>query len=129
MSADTSELDGLARSFRKIPALMVPKLKGVVEKSALNTKNIMRKDARGSKHFKQLAPTISYDVRVNSFAGDGVIDGEVGPAGAGAASLAGIAYFGTSRPGGGTLRNPEDAMLEEAPNFYEFAFRATEGLL
>jgi len=43
--------------------------------------------------------------------------------------LAGIAYFGTSKPGGGTVRNPEDAMLEEAPNFYEFAFKATEGLL
>ena len=129
MTADASELDGLARSFRQIPALMVPKIKGVVAKSALNTKNLMRKDARGSRHFKQLAPTISYDIKVNSFGGDGVIEGEVGPSGGGAASLAGIAYFGTSRPGGGTLRNPEDAMLEEAPNFYEFAFRATEGLL
>lgn len=129
MSVDASDLDGLARSFRKIPAEMVPKLKGVVTKSALNTKNIMRKDAAGSKHFKQLARTISYDIKVNSFGGDGVIEGEVGPSGGGAASLAGIAYFGTSRPGGGTLRKPEDAMLEEAPNFYEFAFQATEGLL
>lgn len=129
MSVDASDLDGLAKSFRKIPALMVPKLKGVVEKSALSTKNLMRKDARGSRHFKQLARTISYDVKVHGFGGDGTIDGEVGPAGAGAASLAGIAYFGTSKPGGGTVRNPEDAMLEEAPNFYEFAFKATEGLL
>jgi len=129
VSVDASELDGLARSFRKIPADMVPKIKGVVEKSALNTKNVMRKDARGSKHFKQLARTISYDVRVHGFGGDGVIEGEVGPSGGGAASLAGIAYFGTSKPGGGTLRNPEDAMLEEAANFYEFAFKATEGLL
>jgi len=129
MSVDTSGLDGLARSFRAIPALMVPKIKPVVARSALNTKNAMRKDARRSRHFKQLAPMISYDMRVNSFAGDGVIEGEVGPSGGGAASLAGIAYFGTSKPGGGTVRNPEDAMLEEAANFYEFAFRATEGLL
>lgn len=129
MSVDASELGGLAKSFRKIPADMVPKIKGVVEKSALNTKNAMRKDARGSKHFKQLARTISYDVKVHGFGGDGVIEGEVGPSGGGAASLAGIAYFGTSKPGGGTLRNPEDAMLEEAANFYEFAFKATEGLL
>lgn len=129
MSADTSDLDGLARSFRAIPALMVPKLRGVVAKSALNTKNIMRKDAQGSAHFKQLAPTISYDLKVHEFGGDGVVEAEIGPSGGGAASLAGIAYFGTSRPGGGTVRNPEDAMLEEAPNFYEFAFRATEGLL
>ena len=129
MSADTSDLDVLAASFRKIPAAMVPKMRGVVAKSALNTKKLMQADAKRSRHFKQLARTISYDIKVHGFAGDAVIEGEVGPSGGGSASLAGIAYFGTSRPGGGTVRNPEDAMLEEAPNFYEFAFRATEGLL
>ena len=125
MSADASELDGLARAFRAIPAAMVPKMRGVVAKSALNTKNAMRKDAKGSRHFKQLAPTINYDLEIN---GD-VISAEIGPSGGGAASLAGIAYFGTSKPGGGTVRNPEDAMLDEAANFYEYAFKATEGLL
>lgn len=129
MSADTSDLDALARDFRAIPAAMVPKMRGVVAKSALNTKNAMRADARKSRHFKQIAPTISYDLKVHEFGGDGVIEAEVGPSGGGAASLAGIAYFGTSKPGGGTVRNPEDAMLEEAANFYEFAFKATEGLL
>lgn len=129
MSADTSDLDDLARSFRAIPALMVPKMRGVVAKSALNTKNIMRKDAQRSRHFKQIAPTISYDLKVHEFGGDGVIEAEIGPSGGGSASLAGIAYFGTSRPGGGTVRNPEEAMLEEASNFYEYAFKATEGLL
>jgi hypothetical protein len=108
---------------------MVPKVKGVVAKSAVNTKKIMQKDARSSRHFKQLARTINYDLKEHSFGGDGVVEAEVGPSGGGSASLAGIAYFGTSRAGGGTVRNPEDAMLEEAPNFYEFAFRATEGLL
>jgi hypothetical protein len=129
MSADTSDLDALARDFTKIPAAMVPKVKGVVAKSAVNTKNIMRKDASRSRHFKQLARTINYDIKEHGFGGDGVIEAEIGPSGGGSASLAGIAYFGTSKPGGGTVRNPEDAMLEEAPNFYEFAFRATEGLL
>ena len=129
MGADASELDGLARAFRAIPALMVPKLRGVVAKSALNTKKLMQADARRSRHFKQLAPTISYDLKVHSFGGDGVIEAEIGPTPGGSGSLAGIAYFGTSKPGGGTVRNPEDAMLEEAPNFYEYAFKATEGLL
>ena len=129
MSADASELDGLARAFCEIPALMVPKLRGVVAKSALNTKKLMQADARRSRHFKQLAPTISYDLKVHSFGGDGVIEAEIGPTPGGSGSLAGIAYFGTSKPGGGTVRNPEDAMLEEAPNFYEYAFKATEGLL
>lgn len=129
MGADTSDLDGLARDFLKVPAVMVPKLRGVVAKSAVNTKKLMQKDARASRHFKQLAPTIGYDLKEHSFAGDGVIEAEIGPSGGGSASLAGIAYFGTSKPGGGTVRNPEDAMLEEAPNFYEYAFKATEGLL
>jgi hypothetical protein len=129
VSADASELDGLARAFRAIPAEMVPKLRGVVARSALNTKKLMQADARRSRHFKQLAPTISYDLRVMQFGGDGVIEAEIGPTPGGSGSLAGIAYFGTSRPGGGTVRNPEDAMLEEAPNFYEYAFKATEGLL
>jgi len=129
MSADTSDLDGLARDLRKIPAAMVPKMRPIVARSCLNTKKAMQKDARSSRHFKQLAPTIGYDIKEHSFGGDGVIEGEVGPSGGGSASLAGIAYFGTSKPGGGTVRNPEDAMLEEAPNFYEYAFKATEGLL
>ena len=129
MTADTSDLDALARSFRQIPAAMVPKVRGVVAKSALNTKKIMRKDARRSRHFKQLEPTIGYDINEFGFGGDAVIEAEIGPSPGGSGSLAGIAYFGTSRAGGGTVRNPEDAMLEEAPNFYEFAFKATEGLL
>lgn len=129
MSADTSDFDGLIRDLMKIPAEMVPKIKGVVTKSALNTKKIMQADAKRSRHFGQLARTINYDLKTHGFAGDGVIEAEIGPSGGGAASLAGLAYFGSSKPGGGTVRNPEDAMLEEAPNFYEYAFKATEGLL
>ncbi|MCT9624288.1 hypothetical protein HWD94_04010 [Pseudarthrobacter equi] len=128
MSADTSDLDKLSKDFLAIPAEMVSRVKGVVAKSAVNTKKIMQADARKSSSFKKLAPTINYDLKVHEFGGDGVIEAEIGPSGGGAASLAGIAYFGTSR-GGGTVRNPEDAMLEEAPNFYEYAYRASEGLL
>ena len=136
MSADTSDFDALARDLRKIPADMVPKVKGVVAKSALNTKKIMQADVRRSSHFRGkkkpgLDRSIDYDLKVLGFAGDSVIEADIGPNPERnpAAGLAGIAYFGTSKPGGGTVRNPEDAMLEEAPNFYEYVFRATEGLL
>lgn len=125
MSANTSELDGLIRDLGKIPAAMVPKVRGVVAKAALNTKKAMRRDARGSRAFEVIARTIDYDLKVS---GD-VIEAEIGPSGGGSASLAGIAYFGTSRPGGGTVRNPEDAMNDEAPAFFEYAFKATGGLL
>lgn len=136
MSADTSDLDGLMRDLRKIPALMVPKMRGVVAKSALNTKKLMVADVRKSSHFKGkkkpgLDASIDYDIKVLEFGGDAEIQAEIGPNPERnpAAGLAGIAYYGTSKPGGGTVRNPEDAMLEEAPNFYEYAFKATEGLL
>jgi len=136
MGADASELDGLAKAFRAIPALMVPKLRGVVAKSALNTKKLMIADVKKSTHFRGkkkpgLDASIDYDLKVLIFGGDAVIEAEIGPnrAKSVAAGLAGIAYYGTSKPGGGTVRNPEDAMLEEAPNFYEYAFKATEGLL
>lgn len=136
MSADTSDLDALARDFLKIPAVMVPKLRPVVAKSALNTKKIMQADVRKSQHFRGkkkpgLDASIDYDIKVHGFAGDAVIEGEIGPNPERnpAAGLAGIAYYGSSKPGGGTVRNPEDAMLEEAPNFYEYAYKATEGLL
>ena len=132
MGADTSDFDGLIRNLMKIPAAMVPKIRGVVAKSAVNTKKLMVADVRKSTHFKGkkkpgLDASIDYDLTVS---GD-VIEAEIGPnpAKAAGAYLAGIAYFGTSKPGGGTVRNPEDAMLEEAPNFYEYAFKATEGLL
>jgi len=131
MSADTSDFDSLIASFRKIPAEMVPKVRGVVAKSAVNTKKLMIADVRKSRHFTGkkkpgLDRSIDYDIKVSGE----TIEAEIGPnpSRAPAAALAGIAYFGTSR-GGGTVRNPEDAMLEEAPNFYEFAFKATEGLL
>ena len=136
MSVDSSDLDRLAADLAKIPAAMVPKLRGVVAKSALNTKNIMRADVRKSTHFRGkkkpgLDASIDYDIKVMGFGGDAVIEAEIGPNKdrAAGASLANIAYFGTSKPGGGTVRDPRDAMLEEAPNFYEYAFKATEGLL
>lgn len=136
MSADASELDGLASAFRAIPAAMVPKMRGIVARSALNTKKLMQADVRKSQHFRGkkkpgLDASIDYDLKVLQFGGDAEIQAEIGPNPERnpASGLAGIAYFGTSKPGGGTVRNPEDAMLEEAPNFYEWAFKATEGLL
>ena len=79
MSVDSSDLDALARDLTKIPAMMVPKMRGVVAKSALNTKNIMRKDAQRSAHFKQIAPTISYDLKVHSFGGVGPTSASITP--------------------------------------------------
>lgn len=128
---DTRELDALAYELGEIPANMVRKVKPIVEKTALEVKKRMRRDLRGSKHFKQLAAAVDYDVTVKEFAGDASIEAEIGTDKHRNASapLAGIAYFGTSKPGGATVRDPYLALLDEKPAFIGFLSMAQEGLL
>jgi hypothetical protein len=116
-------IDAAPRTVKKIPA--------VLKKSAQNIKNAMQADARKSQHFKQIARTVTYDVNTFGFDGDASIEAEIGydKAAGSAAALAGIAIFGSSRPGGGTVRNPQAALADEAQGF-ERALEATlDGLL
>lgn len=140
MTIDASELGALADDLMRIPSRLVPKIKPIVAKSALEVKKIMRADAAKSAHFKQLAPTINYDLNVFEFAGDASIEAEIGPdkhvvvGGSGTGphtpgNLANIAYFGGARGGGGTIRDPVDALLEVAPDFLEFIGQAVDGVL
>jgi len=116
IEADTHELKQLTVAMIEAGPATVAKILPIMNKSALNIKKDMQADVLTHPHFKQLAPTITYDVKVHSFAGDASIEAEVGydkdrgPA----AALAGIAIFGSSRPGGGTVRNPEEALKDEA---------------
>ena len=120
MSADSSELEALAADFDKVPARMVPKVRGIVSKGALNIKTQMRREAAGSAHFGMIADTINYDLVVGEFAGDASIEASIGPNPTlgGAAQLAG-AYYGWSRGGGGTLPDPAIALGDEEPRFVE----------
>lgn len=119
MSVDDSELEDLVRDLGKIGPEAMKKIRPIVSKGANNIKNAMRKDARRSKHFKQLAPTIDYTMSSNNVFGHQIIAAEIGPNKdrGGSAALSGIAYFGTSRPGGGTVRDPVAALGDEEPNF------------
>ena len=133
---DDSGLEKLARDLGKIPADMVRKLPGVVKKGATNIKNTMKKDVRQSKHFRGnkapgLDASIDYDVHKRDVFGSHVIWAEIGPNKdrLRAASIANIAYFGSSRPGGGTIRDPVEALGEEEPNFVKYIEDATKGLL
>jgi hypothetical protein len=140
MSVDTSELDALHADLLTVEARLVPKIKPIVSKAAVNVKNAMKKDARGhlilpAKGGRRVDPhleqVINYDLNVFQFAGDASIEAEIGydkHAGPQAA-LAGIAIFGTSKPGGGTVRDPVEALLDEAPNFLEYIGQACDGLL
>lgn len=128
---DTREMDGLAYDLGLIPGKLTSKVKPIVAKTSLEVKRRMQKDLRSSSHFEQIAAAVDYEVKVHEFGGDASIEGEIGtsssrsPAGA----LAGIAYFGTSKPGGATVRDPYLALLDEKPAFIGFLTMAQEGLL
>lgn len=91
------------------------KVKPVLLKGALNIQRQLRKEMRGSRSFGALANSITFDIEG--------LAAEVGPVkGSGRGVLnfgANIAYFGTSR-GGGTVPDPEGALVEEYPKFERF---------
>lgn len=72
----------------------------MAKRGAQNVKDDMVSDAEGSRHFRSVAPSISYD----RSASVGQVSYDVGPdkVRAGGA-LANIAYFGGANGGGGTL--------------------------
>lgn len=104
---DASELTDFAAELGKTAAKTLPLVDAVVKKAAQNVRDEMVADAEASRHFRQIARTITYDreYRVGSVAY------EVGPdrARGGGAGLAG-AYLGWANGGGGSL--PLDAPIE-----------------
>lgn len=120
MIIDDSDLRALAADLGTVEARVLPKVRPIVSKGALNIKNQLQRDARASAHFNALAPSIGYDMGGGSFGGDSVIEAEIGPdrsRGSGAGLLG--AYWGWSRGGGGTLPDPIVALAEEEPRFVE----------
>lgn len=115
MSFDGSQLAYLAADLRGAESKAKPELVRVASKAALNIKNQLVKEARGSRHFGQISRAIDYDIDSTG----SVIEAEIGTNKARdrSAALAGIAYFGSSRPGGGTLPDPRKALEVEAPKF------------
>ncbi len=131
VNVDASELRLLTADLIHATPLMVAKIKPVVTKGAQNIKKAMQADANKSRHFKQIAQTINYDVTMNAAGLNASFDAEIGydKSAGPAAALAGIAIFGSSRPGGGTVRNPEEALKDEAPGFEAALAAITETLL
>ena len=100
MSNDASELRRYAADLGRIGPKVENAVDGVLRKGALNVKNTLREDMSKSTHFGHIARTINYDITKDS-AG---IEAEIGPNKHWrSARLANIAYFGTSRGGGGTV--------------------------
>lgn len=109
---DITELRRAASDWGDARQQLMRKVRPVVSKGALQIKNAMRDDVERSRHFR-FAHTISYDVRGNqTFA-----EAEIGPAAGGVAALAGFAYFGGIHGGGATVRDPGEALADEAEPF------------
>lgn len=111
---------GLSASLGRIPARLVAEVHGVVTKGAVNIKNSMRDDVESSRHFRRIAPTISFD-QVG-------LSATIGPEKRRAGNLANIAYFGGARGGGGTVRDPQRAADEEAPRFEKALLKIIDGI-
>lgn len=105
------ELRAFAADLGKIASKAFPDTDAVLKKGAQNIKDDLVADARGSKHFKGMAGSISYD----SMYGIGHAKYEIGPdKSRRGGALGNIYYFGTSRGGGtGDLEGP---LAREAPN-------------
>ena len=121
MGMDYSEVTDAALHLKEVPAKAIPKVRGVVVKGAVNIKNQMRRDAEASSSFSAIAPTIDFDIHQGAFGGSSAINAEIGPDAAKdeAAALAGFAYFGGAKGGGGTVSDPREALNAEEPRFLE----------
>lgn len=113
---DATEVKRLAADLGRVEARVVPKVKPVVSRGALNIKNQLVREANESGHFSALSRAIGYEL---SEGADGV-EAEIGPQKErnAAAGLLG-AYWGWSRGGGGTLPDPLLALEAEEPRFIE----------
>lgn len=131
MSTNTAELDSLIHDLGQIPAKVDRKIMPIMRKTGLQTKRRLQADLRASSSFRHAAQSVDYDVNRHSFGEATVITVEVGPNAdrAKAAALAGFAYFGGAKGGGGTVPDPIVAMRREEPILLGFLEMAVEGLI
>lgn len=131
MSADTSELDKLIHDFGKVPAKVAKKVEPIMRKTGMQVKRRLQSDLRASRSFRSAARSVDYDVTKASFGEASVITVEIGPNAHRhpSAALAGFAYFGGSRGGGGTVPDPIVAMRQEETILLGFLEMAVEGLI
>lgn len=119
---DTSQLDKLAADLEAVPDEVLPKLKKVVSKGALNVKNGMQADAADGASYRHFSRSIGYDLT------NGGLGATIGPnkeqiQGA----LGNLLYFGTSRTGG--VLNINRPLDEEAPRFEQNLGDTAAGIL
>lgn len=126
VSIDITGAEELVREFAQAGGGLVNEVRPVIAKGALNIKTTMRDDLAGSKHFRQTARSVTYDTR----AGQAFASAEIGPVTQGqtVGDLAHFAYFGGANGGGGTVRDPQEALDEEEPRLLDALGDVLDGL-
>lgn len=113
VQVDTSEVRALIADMRGVDGRIRGDISPVIKKGAGKIKDDLIGQMRSSRHFKG-ADSIGYDMTDD-------FEAEIGPEkahgkGSRGANHANIAYFGTPR-GGGTVEDPEEALMRELPAF------------
>lgn len=131
MATGTHELRVLARDLGALPQVMARKAVPIFRRSALEVKRGMQADLRVSRHFRQVAESVDYDLLEHNSFGSLVMTAEIGPNAERnpSAPLAGIAYFGGSNGGGGTVRDPEFHARDQGEKMVGHMRDALGGLL
>lgn len=104
MTIDLSEMNAFASSLGRVIDGAHDDVDAVIKKGALNIKNEMIADVSGSRHFKGMAGSITFEHENTA----GTLRRVIGPDKARrGGSLGNIYYFGTSRGGGsGDIEKP-----------------------
>lgn len=125
---DMSDVRSYIQEVSKISQKVETQLKGVVAKGAVNIKEDMRANMGASSSFGHLARAITYDLKNGDLTAEiGMVKkmkGQKAPPRRGG----NIAYFGTSKGGGGR-EDPIMALKREIPNFEREVLKAVEGIL
>lgn len=111
---DATEVRALTVALTDSTRNIEKDVRAVVSKGALNIKTQMVSEMSESPHFKGAARSITYDMSGNAFFTEAQIGPKVGDGESG--GLGGIAYFGASKGGGGTVPDPRGALERETPN-------------
>lgn len=126
---DMSEVRRLSADLSKIDGRLTRHITPVIKKGAQNIKEAMQRDLNQSSNagFRNVARSVSYDMRAAYAFGGGEIAVEIGPTTPDGA-LENIAYFGSWK-GGGTVRDPGEALADEEPNFIREIEKLAEELI
>lgn len=116
MSQGIGELDRFISDLGAAPAKLQSGVRGVMNRGGVEMKKKWQQSFQGSRSFRQVARSIDYDLNASSGFGVSNIGVEVGPNASRdpSAALAGIAMFGGSRGGGGTVPEPDSILEAEA---------------